>query len=268
MLSGVPEKEDEVVVPAAVRMIAAGRRARPVWLNALGGTTFEVTDEDGTSFVKFAPAGSGLPLAREAERLAWAQRFTPVPRVLSAGSDVTGTWLQTAALPGCNAVDARWLSNPRPAVIAIGRGLRALHEALPVESCPFSWMAEDRLLSARERAAAGQIRTEVWHPDFQHLSVADALAQAVNRPPIDRLVVCHGDACAPNTLVGPDGSWTGHVDMATLGVADRWADLAIASWSLDWNFGRGWADTFFTAYGIAPDPERIAYYRLLWELGP
>ena len=153
MLSGVPEKEDEVVVPAAVRMIAAGRRARPVWLNALGGTTFELTDDAGTSFVKFAPAGSGLPLAREAERLAWAQRFTPVPRVLSAGSDSTGTWLHTAALPGRNAVDARWLSDPAPSVVAIGRGLRALHDALPVETCPFSWMAEDRLASARIRAA-------------------------------------------------------------------------------------------------------------------
>ena len=90
----------------------------------------------------------------------------------------------------------------------------------------------------------------------------------MNRPPIDRLVVCHGDACAPNTLVGADGAWTGHVDMATLGVADRWADLAIASWSLGWNFGPGWDATFYAAYGIAPDPDRIAYYRLLWELGP
>jgi kanamycin kinase len=51
-------------------------------------------------------------------------------------------------------------------------------------------------------------------------------------------------------------------------VADRWADLAIASWSLGWNFGPGWEAAFYAAYGIAPDPERIAYYRLLWELGP
>ena len=108
--------------------------------------------------MKFAPAGSGLPLAREAERLAWAQRFTPVPRVLSAGSDGTGTWLHTAALPGRNAVDARWLADPAPAVAAIGRGLRALHDALPVAECPFSWMAEDRLASARRRAAAGSDR--------------------------------------------------------------------------------------------------------------
>jgi kanamycin kinase len=268
MLSGVPEKEDEITVPAAVRMVADGGTTRPVWLNALGGLTFEVWGDTGRSFVKFAPAGSGLPLAREAERLAWAQRFTPVPRVLSAGRDQTGTWLQTAPLPGRNAVDARWLSDPAPAVAAIGHGLRALHDALPVAGCPFSWTAEDRLASARDRAAAGLIDTAGWHPDYQHLTVAEALAAAADPPPVDRLVVCHGDACAPNTLVGDDGTWTGHVDMATLGVADRWADLAIASWSLGWNFGPGWEPVFWAAYGVAPDPERIAYYRLLWELGP
>jgi kanamycin kinase len=56
--------------------------------------------------------------------------------------------------------------------------------------------------------------------------------------------------------------------MATLGVADRWADLAIASWSLCWNFGLGWEPVFYDAYGVDPDPQRIAYYRLMWELGP
>ena len=266
MLSGVPERE--IVIPEVVLSVAAGRTLRPVWLNVLGGVTFEVTDDDTRSFVKFAPAGSGLPLAQEAERLAWAQRFTPVPHVLSSGTDDSGTWLETAALPGTNAVDARWLADPEPAVIAIGRGLRALHEALPVDECPFSWSAENRVASACERAARGQIDVARWHPDYRHLTVAEALVQAVDRPPIDRLVVCHGDACAPNTLVGDDGNWTGHVDMATLGVADRWADLAIASWSLGWNFGPGWDKTFYRAYGVDPDLERIAYYRLLWELGP
>jgi aminoglycoside phosphotransferase len=266
MLSGVPEQE--IMVPSVVSRVAAGRPTRAVWLNILGGVTFEVEDDDGPSFVKFAPAGSGLPLAREAERLAWAQQFTPVPRVLNSGGDETGTWLHTAALPGRNAVDARWLADPAPAVRAIGRGLRALHDALPVPRCPFSWMAEDRLAAARRRAATGLIDVRQWHADYQHLTVARALAQAVNRPPIDRLVVCHGDACAPNTLVGDDGGWIGHVDMATLGVADRWADLAIASWSLGWNFGPGWEPVFWDAYGVDPDPVRIDYYRLLWELGP
>ena len=55
-------------------------------------------------------------------------------------------------------------------------------------------------------------------------------------PPIDRLVVCHGDACAPNTLIDDDGRCCGHVDLDALGVADRWADLAVATMSLEWNY--------------------------------
>jgi kanamycin kinase len=87
-------------------------------------------------------------------------------------------------------------------------------------------------------------------------------------PPIDRLAVCHGDACAPNTLVTSDGRWSGHVDLGALGTADRWADLAIATWSADWNYGPGWEAELLAAYGVVPDRDRIRYYRLLWDLGP
>jgi kanamycin kinase len=87
-------------------------------------------------------------------------------------------------------------------------------------------------------------------------------------PPVDRLVVCHGDACAPNTLIGDDGSFVGHVDLGSLGVADRWADLAVATWSTTWNYGPGWEEPLLDAYGVNADIERIGYYRLLWELGP
>ena len=80
-------------------------------------------------------------------------------------------------------------------------------------------------------------------------------------------MVCHGDACAPNTLLDEDGSCTGHVDLGQLGVADRWADLAIATWSTEWNYGPGWESALLHAYGVDADPERTAYYRLLWDLG-
>jgi kanamycin kinase len=261
MLSGVPEKE--VVMPEAVRVIAAGRPARPVWVNMLGGLTFEIDpDRYDRSFVKFAPAGTRLHLAREAERLRWAGPRTPVPRVLGSGGDQTGTWLWTAGLPGGNAVAARWRADPEPAVAAIGRGLRALHDALPVDECPFGWSAADRIAQAHDDVA-GLIRPD-W-TCFPDLGNAEALARLRDVPDVDRLVVCHGDPCAPNTLLDDDGAWTGHVDLARLGVADRWADLAVAAWNLGLNFGDGWEATFFAAYQIEPDPARIAYYRLLWD---
>jgi len=68
-----------------------------------------------------------------------------------------------------------------------------------------------------------------------------------------------------NTLLGDDGGFGAIVDAARVGVADRWADLAVASLRLDWNYGPGCQSTFFAAYGIEPDERRLAYYRALWN---
>ena len=235
-----------MVVPAAVRVLAAGQRLTPVWQNELGGLTFQVGSEPERTFVKWAAEGSGLDLMAEEERLKWAIAFTLVPRVLDSGVDSDGAWLLTEGLPGDSAVSPRWLQHPEVAVRAAGHGLRRMHEALPLAVCPFSWSVEDRLERAREQGSAVD--------DFP------------SAPAIDRLVVCHGDPCVPNTLVNDAGHWAGHVDMASLGVADRWADIAVGSWSTEWNYGPGWQATYLSAYGVEADAERIAFYRALWDL--
>ena len=255
-------------VPAPVAAEAGAARVRPVWVNELGGATFEVGTGTRRRFVKWVPAGSGLDLAAEAARMRWAAPFHPVPQVLALGADHAGSWLVTRALPGEMAVTGRWQARPAVAVTAIGEGLRTMHDVLPTSRCPFSWSAEDRLRVVRERAAQGRLDPAGWHPDHQDLTVTAALGLVADLPPVDELVVCHGDSCAPNTLITDDGRWSGHVDLGDLGVADRWADLAIATWSTTWNYGPGWEIPLLDAYGIAPDPGRTRYYRLLWDLGP
>ena len=230
-------------VPAVVARLAGRARLTPVWRNEIGGVTFRT--DDGR-FIKHGPLNAETSMRGEAERLAWAGRHTLVPEVLDAGEDATHEWLVTRALPGLSAVDPRWLAEPATAVRAVGEGLRALHDALPVEDCPFDWGVPSRI----DRAGVRGIR------------LPDALRSA---PPVERLVVCHGDACCPNTLLGDDGRWTGHVDLGALGVADRWADIAVAAMSTEWNYGPGWDDALIDAYGVEPDPERMAYYRDLWN---
>jgi len=139
-----------------------------------------------------------------------------------------------------------WVARPAQAARELGVALRALHDALPVAECPFDWGVPARLARAGVPAEA-----------------AAALVGPV--PPVERLVVCHGDACAPNTLLADDGTWTGHLDLGALGVADLWADLAIIAWSTEWNYGPGFEDDVYAGYGIEPDPERIAFYRRLWN---
>ncbi|GMA27134.1 phosphotransferase [Arenivirga flava] len=277
-----PEPSYEFPEPLAA--LLAGRPAEAVWVNALDGVTVRLPDED--AYLKWQPPGTRLPaLALEEERLRWASRElalrrgaaaaehpaepdevaarivaarldgigaegpddddhpTTVPRVLEHGADGRGEWLVTAALPGRSAVDPVWLARPEVAVPAIGRELRRLHESFDVERCPYDWSVEQRLRLAP--------------PD-----VAPRFAEA---PPVDRLVVCHGDACAPNTLLAEDGTGAGHVDLGALGIADRWADIAVAARSTEWNYGPGWERALVAGYGVPFDDERMRFYRELWD---
>ncbi|MEO7262627.1 MAG: aminoglycoside 3'-phosphotransferase [Jatrophihabitantaceae bacterium] len=252
--------------PPIKAAVAAGKPVRLVWTNEVGGRTFEVGDGAGRHFVKWTPVSSGIDLGREVARLRWAVRFTAVPVVLEQGQDAAGSWIVTTALPGENAVSDRWLADPARAVGAIGAGLRALHAALPAPDCPFSWSVQNRVADAQRRVA--QLDPARWHPEHRRLTVEQALAALLQPPEVDQPVVCHGDPCAPNTLMSVEGSWSGHVDLGSLGVADRWADLAVATWSTEWNYGPGWSDRLLDAYGIDADPVRIEFYRLLWDLGP
>ena len=143
-----------------------------------------------------------------------------------------------------------------------------MHDALPVDSCPFDWSAEYRVADATRRARAGQLRPAQWHLEHAALTVEQALVRLNSPPPVARLVVCHGDACAPNTLLDDDGQPSGHVDLGSLGLADQWADLAVATRSTEWNYGPRWTDILLDAYGVGRDDHRINYYRLLWDLGP
>jgi kanamycin kinase len=218
--------------------------ATPVWVNELGGLTFKLEADGITQYVKWSPHHSELDLEGEAAKLRWAVRYVPVPQVIDVGTDEGGTWLRTVGLPGESAVSPRWQAEPRTAARAIGVGLRTLHDQLPVAGCPFSWSLETRF---------------TWIKRAQDRRLMD------EAPPIDRLVVCHGDPCAPNTLLDDHGKFLAIVDLGRLGVADRWADLAVATYSLSWNYSGHWEDELLDAYGIERDNERIDYYRRLWD---
>jgi kanamycin kinase len=223
----------------------AGGPVTLVWQNEVGGLTGRVDGRE-PRYIKWNPKGSGESLWAEAERLRWLESRHPAPVVVDFVLTNEAELLVTHALPGRSAVDPAWVARPDAAIRAIAMGLRALHE-LPTAACPFEWSVESRV------AAAGVTGTDV--PALIRTS-----------PSLDRVVVCHGDPCAPNTLIGDDGRFVANVDFGRLGVADRWADLAVATMSLHWNYERVDESLFWDAYGIEPDYDRIEYYRTLWNV--
>ena len=230
---------DDVEVPDWVDALAGGASVTPVWRNEEGGVTFRFGV--GERFLKVQRPTLDWDPDAERVRLAWVGAFVPAPRVLDHGVRRELHWVLTEGLPGRSAVDAVWRARPEVAVPSLGRGLRRFHDAVPVDGCPFSWSVQDRV---------------------EHYGL-DAIF--LNQVPSLDVVVCHGDACNPNFLLGGDGEVCGYVDLGGLGVADRWADLAPALMSLGWNYGPGWEATFLAAYGVSDDPVKRGFYSALWD---
>lgn len=216
-------------VPAAIARVAEHHPVELVWQNECGGITARIDRPEGAVFAKWDPAGTTESLAAEAARMRWLARVgaVPVPRVLEHVAVPGGELLVTSALDAASIVSAEGRRDPERAAAALGEGLRRLHAA-PIHGCPFP--APDWTASA----------------------------------PADDPVVCHGDPCAPNTLIA-SGRFAGLVDLGRLGVGERWSDLAIASWSLEWNGLAEGEPAFWRAYGLARDGERIRRWRALWE---
>jgi kanamycin kinase len=251
------------VVYALASRLRSGATVVPVWRNDYGGLTVRL--ESGcasrSSYLKWVPDGAPCPdpLA-EADRLVWASSFIPVPRVLEVGRNRHGSWLLTAAVevggaPATSAIESRWRALAARSAIAVGVGLRRFHDALPTDTCPFVRTAQTRV-AALSGAPTAPLSTA-------HRTTT-AVAVGVP-PPVDRAVVCHGDATVPNTLLDQVGRFAAHVDVGDLGVADRWSDLAVTTRSVTRRYGPGLEPLVLAAYGVAPDHERTTYYRALWD---
>ena len=236
------------------------------WSHEGAVTTWRVRSREGeVRYVKVRAVEETPSLQDEAVRLRWARRHLPVPAVLGSGAEGDVEWLVVGSLPGRDATTPELKTRPDWLVPVLSRGLRRFHDT-PVAGCPFRLTVEEALAVVRRRVSTGQAEHDDLHGEYRHLSLGEALATLEELAP-DRedLVVCHGDYCFPNVLI-EDDAVTGYLDLAELAVADRWWDVAVGSWSTTWNIGSGWEELFIDAYGIEPDPERMAFYRLLYDL--
>lgn len=252
--------------PASLRRRYADWDWSPAWAYQGVVTTWRLAAGDGrTRYLKVRAVEEAPRLLDEAVRLRWAAAHLPVPVVLDSGTAGDGDWLLLDGLPGRDGTAPELLARPAFLVPALAKALRRFHE-VPVAGCPFRLSIDDALATVRSRVATGQAAHDDLHDEFQHLSLDEALAVLDDlAPATEDLVVCHGDYCFPNVLL-QGGTVTAYLDLGELAVADRWWDVAVASWSTTWNVGPGWEGCFLDAYGIDPDPDRITFYRLLYDL--
>lgn len=249
-------------IPVAVR--SDGTAIHRVERRGAGTYYVKTTPPRGAEDLRFHPPS-------EAERLVWlgGQGF-PVPEVVDVGTDDEVMWLVTTEAAGRPA--EQW-PNPaeRPAVReTVADFARALH-SLPAADCPFDRGLEVSLRWARTAAHTGGIDLDdldACHSGWSEQRLLSEL-EAIEPPPEDELVVCHGDLCLDNLLIDPHTlALSAVLDVGRLGRADRWVDLAVAIREIsgEGDYGPADAEAFLRRYRLAAmDERRLGYYRLLDE---
>ncbi|MCC5985302.1 MAG: phosphotransferase, partial [Rhodobacteraceae bacterium] len=66
-------------------------------------------------------------------------------------------------------------------------------------------------------------------------------------------------------LLADCNGFSGFVDCARLGVADRHQDLALTMRDIAHDLGEEWLPVFLRHYGISADAKKTAFFRLLDE---
>ena len=209
----------------------------------------------------------GHSVRAEAEKLEWMRsKGVKVPAVIRFLEYDGLEYLLTSALPGRDA-SSDWPTDEVLRVVdALADGLRLLH-SVPIDGCPFDQRLEVKIAQARERALSGLIDLNDLDEERIGYTAEKLLEELLKRKPsLEDPVFCHGDYCAPNAIL--DGSSIGFVDVGRAGIADRWQDLALMTRSLESDMNpqfTGLSGRFLERYGMKPNPEKLAFYRLLDE---
>lgn len=188
-------------------------------------------------FLKVAPPAESALLQGEAERLRWLAGKAPVPEFIDFAEDSRGAYLLMSAVIGTPLIAFNNADQmlQQEMVVLLGNALATLHAteigmsfpSNPVEGVPpRSLEVEFEPLEGRQ---------------------AEILRGLQARWPLAQRVFVHGDPCLPNVLVR-DGELAGFVDLGGAGVGDPFKDLALALWSLEYNYGVGWEDALLGAY--------------------
>ncbi len=259
----------ETLTVSPVLLGVGGGDWLPVTTGESGAAVFH--SADATRYAKCVPAADAASLKAERDRITWLNgQDVPGPQVLDWHSGDVGACLVTSSVSGVPA-DQVSAEDLRVAWERIADTVCRLHE-VPVSQCPFRRDLDAMVAMARDVVARDAVNPEFLPVEQQNTPTAELLEHLTRQVPRRReqeaadTVVCHGDLCLPNIILDPQTlNVSGFIDLGRLGLADRYADLAL----LLTNARETWMDeeraraadlTFAERYGIALDHDRLRFY--------
>ncbi|MEV0574128.1 APH(3'') family aminoglycoside O-phosphotransferase [Streptomyces sp. NPDC050392] len=243
------------------------------WVPVTGGESGAAVfrSADATRYAKCVPGADAAALRAERDRIAWLSgQGVPGPRALDWRSGADGACLVTSAVPGVSA-DQVPAGDLRAAWARIADAVRRLH-ATPASACPFHRGLDAMVAEAEDVVARDAVNPGFLPADQQGTPAAELLDRLTSQVARRReqeaadTVVCHGDLCLPNIVLDPQTlDVTGFIDLGRLGLADRYADLALLlanareTWP-DEEQARAADTALAESYGITLDDDRLRFY--------
>lgn len=215
-------------------------------------------------YLKLWPPDSLTDFRGEIERTRWlAAKSVRVPELVRVFDDGRRGAMLMTALPGAYPQQVR---QPTAHVVRhLAQGLRALHDIAAVD-CPFDETTAIRLARAREAINNGGVDARHFAKRNRGRTPQDIYRQLMaSTPPIEDIVLIHGDAKFDNMLIDDDGE-LGFIDCGHAGRGDRYLDLEAVTGDIEEHFGAQWIEPFAREYGVKLDRPKLMFFSDLYEL--
>ena len=213
----------------------------------------------------------------EHQMMRWLKGKLPVPEIIEEAF-VDGTrFLLMSRIPGMHLCKPEILDDQVLLAELVAEGLRQLW-AVDITGCPADRTLDQKFKEIEAGIRRGTItmenaRQEETYGPSGFRTPSELFDWLVKHRPEEEKVLVHGDYCLPNIFCN-GRKLNGFIDLGQAGMADKWVDIEMVSWSMWANstgqFG-GKCRTFdkkllYDALDMQPDDEKIRYYSLLNEL--
>jgi len=256
-----------IPLPACMNELIAGFEWTRDTVGKSGGTVYQL-HRSGSSrlYLKYGQGALASDITDEMVRLRWLAGRAPAPEVRHFVVSGGKAWLLMAALPGKTGRQLLTEKGTDQGVVvdAMARFLRVIH-SLRVEDCPFNNSHRHRLSLARERLNAGLVSVQGFDEKRAGSTAEQVWSEMISLVPnTSESVITHGDLSLDNVLI-EDNHVVGIIDVARMGSADRYQDLATL-WNCLGDFDAALQERLLVSYGIAsPDMRRLRFHVLLDE---
>lgn len=205
-------------------------------------------------------------MKKEKNILDWLNGKLLVPQVIYYGVFDGKEFMLISEIKGLNAAHDFYVSQPSTTVTLLAKSLRLLHQ-VDIVCCSFDSRLDIKIHQAKERVDCGLVDENDFEIKYRGKSSKQLYNMLLEKKPsTEDLFVTHGDYCMANIIL-LDNKLSGFIDLGTVGIGDRYQDIALAIRSFKHNFKTDKLnDLFYKKYGIEDvDYSKIEFYILLDE---